>query len=73
MPPLPSLAAAPQPLQSKAAGPDGSFYSTAEQSCHLVVTAMGRHYMYQSKEALPCSLLPNPERAFGAGACFRGP
>jgi hypothetical protein len=63
----------PQPAQSKAAASDPNFYSTAEQACHVVVTAMGRHFMYQSTRPLPCALVPNPERALGAGACFRGP
>jgi hypothetical protein len=46
------------------------FFSTAPQSCKLVVTAMGRSFMYESSESFPCNLVVDPEKSLGAGRCF---
>ncbi|KAI8474436.1 MAG: hypothetical protein J3K34DRAFT_407778 [Monoraphidium minutum] len=65
------------PTPSMAAGsPEKSgnarFYSTEAQQCKLLVTAMGRAFMYESKEHFPCAMVVNPEKALGAGRCFGG-
>lgn len=48
------------------------FYSTAAQSCKLLVTAMGRSFMYESTDSFSCNMVVNPEKSLGAGRCFGG-
>lgn len=71
MTPLPPSLSPPQPTPSKDSEAVQKL-ADVPQSCRLVVTALGRSYMYQSTTTYPCSMTVDPEKTLGAGKCFGG-